>query len=583
MSDRTTHTRQTLVSRRRAVNLLLMATGATLIGACGTPAAPVSQGATSGPASQAATAAPATPTAASANQAAPTAAATQAVAVTPAATSAPGSQVAPATPAPKTGGVLRVGNVGDVANIDGHSWGPNNGFSIFMIYDSLTTYDTNLKPQPELAESWDVSSDSTQITLHIRQGVQFHSGRELTSEDVVYNLQRPLNPQLQATIASFTILPGFVPPGTTFDAPDKFTVVVKTEKPWVAAFDYFQVLNIMEKATAEGPDSKNKAVGTGPFAFAEWAQGEHLRFEKNKNYWRSGRPYLDGVLINIRSDAQTMVTELEAGVVDMIRAPLWLDFARLKQDSRFTTIKTQTPGTFHQFQPNVTFKPLDNKLVRQALSHAIDRERVVDSVMLGETTPESLPWLASSPAYEAAKQNHFTFDLDKSKALLDQSGVGSLTLDFTYAMTDPAYPQMAQIFQADLAKIGVTLNLKPVQIVQLLDTIQHQTYNGLYTLNDPWASMEPITLFTSSSSAGYRKNNAGYQNDQYTELVSAVSTEPDPAKRKQMYSELNDFLLDQAFHMPVTQSPGRIVTSARVQGIEHRQMDRFMLTNAYFA
>ena len=259
----------------------------------------------------------------------------------------------------------------------------------------------------------------------------------------------------------------------------------------------------MEKQTAEGPDSKTKAVGTGPFAFVEWVQGDHLRFEKHKNYWRSGRPYLDGVLINIKADAQAMVTELEAGAVDVVRAPLWRDYERLKADPKYTAIKTLVPGTFHQFQPNVTFKPLDDSRVRQALSYAIDRKRIADSVMLGETVPESLPWQPSSPAFDAAKQNYFGFDLDKAKSMLDGAGSPNLNLDFVYTTTDPAYAQMAQIYQADLAKIGVTLNLKPLTIVQLLDTIQHQTYNGLYTLNDPWASMEPITLFTSSSSAGY--------------------------------------------------------------------------------
>ena len=106
---------------------------------------------------------------------------------------------------------LRVGAVGDVANIDPQSWGPRNGFSIFMAYDTLTTYDLDLKPQPQLAESWEQSSDGKQLTLHLRKGVQFHSGRELTSDDVAFSLARPLDPKLQASVASFTILPGFVP------------------------------------------------------------------------------------------------------------------------------------------------------------------------------------------------------------------------------------------------------------------------------------------------------------------------------------------------------------------------------------
>jgi peptide/nickel transport system substrate-binding protein len=419
--------------------------------------------------------------------------------------------------------------------------------------------------------------------VSLRKGVQFHTGREMTSADLVYNLQRPLDPKLQATIPSFTILPGFVPPNTVFEATDKYTFTIKTEQPWPAVFDYFQVLNIMDKETAEGPDSKLKAVGTGPFSFVEWVQGQYLQFAKNKNYWQSGRPYLDGVKVNIKSDAVAMLTELEAGASDIVLAPSWRDFARLKSNPNYQAIKVPVPGTFHQFQPNVTFKPLVNKLVRQALSYALDRQRMIDSIFVGETTPESLPWLPSSPAYEAAKNNHFAFDLDKSKSLLSQAGVSNLALDVVYTAATPEYGQMSEIYQSDLAKTGVTLNLKTLATAQMLDTIQKQTYNGLYTLNDPWASMEPITLFTSSSSAQYRKNNAGYTNDRYTQLVQTVAKEPDAAKRKQQYSVLNDFLLDEAFHMPVTQSPGRILAGASVKGIEFRQMDRFMLNNTWLA
>ena len=310
----------TRLSRRSALRLLMVATGATLAAACGpqvgqAPAAPPA----APPAAAASTPASAPPSA------------------TVTAAGAPAAQ-------PKPGGTLRIGAVGDVANLDGHSWGPKNGFSIFMIFDTLTNYDANLKPQPMLAESWDFSSDFKQLKLQLRKNVQFHTGREMTGADIVYNLQRPLDPKLQATIPSFTILPGFVPPNTVFEAPDKYTVTIKTEQPWPAIFDYFQVLNIMDKETAEGPDSKTKAVGTGPFAFAEWAQGQYLRFEKHKNYWQSGRPYLDGVRVNIKADAVAMTTELEAGASDIVLAPSWRDFARLKASPNFQAIKVPVPG-----------------------------------------------------------------------------------------------------------------------------------------------------------------------------------------------------------------------------------------------
>ena len=542
----------TRLSRRGALRLATFAAAGTLVAACGPQlgqAPPTGSGA------------------------APTAGAAPSTAVT--------AGGAPAAVQPKAGGTLRIGAVGDIANIDGHSWGPKNGFSIFMIFDTLTNYDENLKPQPQLAESWDFSSDFKELKVNLRKGVQFHTGRELTSADVVYNLQRPLDPKLQSTIASFTILPGFVPPNTSFETTDKYSFSIKTEKPWPAVFDYFQVLNIMDKETAEGPDSKSRAVGTGPFTYIEWVQGQYLRFEKFKNYWQTGRPYLDGVRVNIRADAVAALTELEAGASDIVLAPSWRDYERLKADPKYTAVKVPVPGTFHQFQPNVTFKPLDNKVVRQALNYAIDRKRMVDSIFLGETTAESLPWLPSSPAYEASKNNTYAFDLDKAKSLLTQACASNLSLDFLYTASTPEYAQMGEIYNSDLARIGVTLNLKSLPTAQMLDAIQKQTYNGLYTLNDPWCSMEPITLFTSSSSAQYRKNNAGYTNDRYTQMVQTVATEPDAGKRKQQYSQLNDFLLDEAFHMPVTQSPGRIVASANVKGIEHRQMDKFVLTNTY--
>jgi peptide/nickel transport system substrate-binding protein len=213
------------VSRRAALRFLSAVTGTALVAACAPSVAP-------GPTI-------------------PPAAAPVATAVTEVATAAAAQA--------KRGGILRIDAVGDVANLDGHSWGPKNGFSIFMIFDTLTNYDQNLKPQPELAESWDYSSDFKQMKVTLRRGVLFHTGREMTSADIVYNLQRPLDPKLQATIPSFTILPGFVPPNTVFEAPDKSTFTIKTERSWPAVFDYFQVLNILDRETADGPDGKSKA------------------------------------------------------------------------------------------------------------------------------------------------------------------------------------------------------------------------------------------------------------------------------------------------------------------------------------
>jgi peptide/nickel transport system substrate-binding protein len=122
----------------------------------------------------------------------------------------------------------------------------------------------------------------------------------------------------------------------------------------------------------------------------------------------------------------------------------------------------------------------------------------------------STPWRSNSPAFESSKQDAYAFDLDRARALLTQAGVSNLTLEMLVAAGVDEYATMAQIYQNDLAKLGITLTITPLASAQRLDKMQHQTYNGMYAANDTWATMEPVSFFTSSSIAGLKKNNAGY-------------------------------------------------------------------------
>jgi peptide/nickel transport system substrate-binding protein len=161
--------------------------------------------------------------------------------------------------------------------------------------------------------------------------------------------------------------------------------------------------------------------------------------------------------------------------------------------------------------------------------------------------------------------------------------VSDLQLDFVYAPTLPEYATMAQIYQSDLAQIGVTLNVKSMQIAALFDVIHHQTYNGLYTLNDSWAAMEPISMLQVGASLNPKINNAGFKDDPYTQLVTTAATEPDATKRKQLYSQINDYLLDQSFGMPLAPSTSRVVTRSSVHGLEFRFNDVMYLGNVWMS
>jgi peptide/nickel transport system substrate-binding protein len=498
----------------------------------------------------------------------------------PAATSVGVSTPAPAAaakPQPKSGGTIRAATVGEYVNIDGHYYSPRAGLSHWMLYDTLTRYDDQLKPQPMLAESWEHSSDLRQLKLNLRKGVTFHSGREFTSEDAVYNLERVRDPKVTAGIQT-----GFIPPNTTWEAPDKYTVVIKTQSPWAAVFDFLEVVGILDEATMEGPDAKSKAVGTGPFSFVEWVQGSHLSFTKNKNYWESGRPYLDGIHISIMRDQQSMVAGLEAGSLDMAQSPALPDFARLRNDPRFTPWLFPNTPSFIMIQPNSTLQPLTDKRVRQAFNYTIDRARMRDNVLVGIGETKALPWAPGSPAYEPEKNNHFAFNLDKAKQLLQEAGVSTpLDLEMVFNSQNAEQAAMSQIWQSDLQKIGVNLSLRGLESAVLLPMWHNQTYKGFYIAADAWTNLQPITFFTSSSVARVSGNNGGYKSDAYTEKVNALATEADETKRKQMLSELNDFLLDESIVYPVATAGERLLTTNKVKDIGYRRIPLFKFTDTW--
>jgi peptide/nickel transport system substrate-binding protein len=485
---------------------------------------------------------------------------------------------AAASGAPKKGGTLRAGTVGEYVTLDGHYYSPKVGLATWIIHDTLTRYDDDLKVQPMLAESWEQSPDARQLTLHLRKGVTFHNGREFTSDDVLYNFTRVTDVRITAGIIS-----GFIPPDTTWEAPDKYTVVVKAKNPWPAFFDWLEVVGITDKATMEGPDAKSKSVATGPFMFKEWIQGDHLTYVRNPNYWVTDRPYLDEIRVSILADQQAMAAQLEAGTLDLAMTPALKEFNRLKSDPKYQAVLFTSPPDFYMIQPNSTLKPLDDKRVRQAFAFTIDRKRMVEAAFGGIGEPKSLPWSPGSPAYQPEKNGAWDYNPDKATSLFQQAGVNpqGLELEMVYNSQSTEYAAASQIWQADLAKMGIKLNLAGLESARLLDMWHNQTYKGFYIASDAWTNMQPITFFTSSSVARTNGNNGGYKSEAYTSMVNELALEPDEAKRKQKLSALNDFMLDEGIVYPVATNVQKLVATSKVKDIGHRRIPLFKFTDTW--
>ena len=495
----------TRMTRRAALELLGTSAGMVLVTACG--------GAAQTPA--------------------PSATTTVAAIAKPAATG---------TSQPKTGGTLRFAATADIPNLDGHQRSAALTDTTWTVYDRLIQYDAAGKAQPMLAESWDLTGDYKQVKFNLRKGVQFHTGRELTSDDIKWNILRVRDPKVGS--GSYVTWSNWF---TTIETPDKSTVVLKSEAPRPSMFDFFEWLNILDPVTMEGPDARTKSIGTGPFVFVEWKQGESLTFGKNKNYWQTGKPYLDGFEARVIEPRSAMV-QLEAGAVDLLRTEAVDDISRLRKDPAYQAIQHPFAGSFYEFGINVTQSPYDNKKVRQALNYAIDRQRYSSTIMQGLVKPLTLFWSSTSPAYDAAKNASVPFDLDRARSLLSDAGVSNLSADLLFIPASyPVLVPLTEMYQADLAKIGVTLNIKQMDTATWLAQVNGVQYNGLYVSGDSLGNYLPATPLGASPAWSPSKNNSGYKTDQWTQLVDAVGTETDAAKQKQLYAQVNDFMIDEAW------------------------------------
>jgi peptide/nickel transport system substrate-binding protein len=546
-----------VVLTRRAALLLFVSAAAV---ACGpnTPAAPPQSPATPAPA--AATSAPAgsipTPRALT-------------------------TQVVPTNVAvPQSGGTVRTADVGDIPRLDGHQASPLQNSTTWNVYDRLVYFDFDLQLQAALAESWEVDPDFKRIKLNLRKGVQFHDGRELTSDDVRWNLLRVRDPKLAAIVGSLSYQSAW---WTDIQTPDKSTVILQSDAPRPGLFDFFHYFNILDQHTMDGPDANTKMNGTGPLVFVEWMPGDHLDFKKNPNYWMSGRPYVDGLHNQVMRDAQAMIVALEAGAIDIAHLPPVADAIRLKANPNFNVLFFDQGGSWFYVAANSIMPPTDNKLFRQALNYAIDRQRWTDTVLQGIVgTPQDLPYPSSSAAFEPDKATHYTFDLDKARSMLTASGVTQPAIDLTYATAGYAseYAQLAQIYQADLARIGVNATIKPVDNPTFSGFTSKLSYNGVVLSAGAYANVsEPSATFTIGGPTWTQQGN--FKDPTWTQLVSDAATQPDIAKRKAIYSQLNDIVLDQSFVMPISLYPNISIASNKVHALRIDRSNRLTYTEMW--
>jgi peptide/nickel transport system substrate-binding protein len=334
--------------------------------------------------------------------------------------------------------------------------------------DGLMTYDREGKRLPRLASRWDVSEDGKTYTFHLREGVKWSDGTPFTAEDVVFTLK---------DFGKFnTYLTKLMPLIEEASAPDAKTFVLKLKQPLTATLDLFdkEVFPLMPKHVYAGQDiathAANRApVGLGPFKFKSWESGQSITFVRNEHYWENSKPYLDSVVFALIPAAQQRLNAIVNGEVNWFRPEVVQ--VKATQDAakngkiKVVQIVNNAPETA-VVDLNMTRGPTSNIKVRQALFHAIDRQRIVQDVYQGlaDTAKNAIPTQFKNLHDTSINYDTlYAYDPVKAGKILDEAGFPlkdgkRFSIELT-VIAKPPYDAVAQVVQSQWAAIGIDVKL----------------------------------------------------------------------------------------------------------------------------
>jgi peptide/nickel transport system substrate-binding protein len=478
----------------------------------------------------------------------------------------------PTTAAPpaatgQTGGQLRVGLNSELTTLDPHLSTTAVDRQVYQsLYDSLVRLGPDLSIKPGLAESW-TQPDPKTIVFKLRSGIKYHDGESFNAASVKANFERMMNHPK-------SLRKGEISDIASVDAVDELTVKLNLSQPSAPLLslltDRAGMMVSVKAADAAGDDFARKPVGTGPFSFVEWMKDDHLTVRKNPSFWEKDPngtqlPYLDEVVYKPIPDGNQRLTALKTNTVDILDSVNAKDVPALRgsQDLKVSEV----PGLGYRYiWLNVKRPPLDNKMIRQAIAYAIDRETIQKVVLVGvgQVAYQGIP--PTSFAFDPDFKPYSPRDVEKAKALVAQSGVKDPKFP-TLVTTSPEDRQLSEVYKEQLADAGITMEIEVVESTILTDRSSKKDYVSAISSwsgrADPDGNV--ANLFTTKGA----QNRSDYQNARVDELLQQARATTAPAERKQLYSQANTIILDDMPLLPIQHLPEVKAMSPKLQGFVH--------------
>lgn len=487
---------------------------------------------------------------------------------------------------PAYGDTLVEASIGDISGLIPNITSDSASHEIGgLIYSSLIRTDKQLRLEGELAEGWEISPDELTVTFRLRRGVKWHDGEEVTAGDLDFTYRYMVDPKTPTAYGeSFRQI-------RQTEVVDPYTYRVTYDRPYAPALLSWGMWvlprHLLEPAWKAGTDLRTtrqnrQPVGSGPYRFKEWKTGEKVVLEANPDYFE-GPPYLKRVVTRIIPDPSTIFLELKARNIDLAS----LTPIQYRRQTEFPAFQKgfnryrYLSNSYAYLGFNLLDPRFQDKRVRQAMAHAIDKQEIIEGVLLGLGRPAVGPYKPGTWWYTDEVKT-YPFDPARARALLaeagwrDSDGDGILDRDgrpfrFTIRTNQGnlVRQQTAEIIQRRLRAVGIDARIHIVEWAAFLNTfIRKKDYEAIILAwglgNDP----DQYDVWHSSKTGPDELNLISYKNPRVDALLEAGRRTFDEARRKAIYGEFQRIMAEEQPVVFLYVPDALPVVSSRVRGIE---------------
>ncbi|OLZ10504.1 ABC transporter substrate-binding protein [Sulfobacillus thermosulfidooxidans] len=475
----------------------------------------------------------------------------------PTSTSSSSPQVAQA---PVSGGTLNVGIDSDFVTLNpAMSSALIDRQAFINIFDPLLKLSPTMTVEPNLVTHWTITNGGKTYTLFLRHGVKFQDGTPFNAQAVIYNWDWEMNPANASPRRSNLALV------QSLSAPNPYEVVVNLKAPYSA------FLSILTGRTGmiSSPTAMKKwgsayglhPVGTGPFKFVQWIKNDHMILEKNPLYWQKGKPYLNKIVYTPITNPVQEYNALVTGQVNVIDGVPFQDVSSLSSNSSLKY--AEKPGLgYADMELNTQAAPFNNVHNREAINYAINREALNQLLYFGHAIPAYTQFSPASWAYDPKIRVPFSDTLAKEQLVKAGNPHGfSFTL---LGDNNPITIQEMQAIQSELAKVGITMHIEPVDFTTLLtDAINGNFQADLLG----WSGRpDPDQNSYAFDTTGGSFNDPRYSNPEVDSLLLKAREASSQSVRKQYYDQAAAIVLHQAPYIFLEYTPVIQAWSPSVHG-----------------